>query len=190
MASTLPELEFRTAAEWRRWLARHHGQHAGVWLVFRKKHTGLKSIPYEDAVNEALCFGWIDSLVRRLDEDCYVRKFTPRREGSVWSDINRRRWAALEKAGKLTAAGRRAAPTGKRYDPVVKILAEVEKLPEYIERAFRRNKKAWAFFESLPPNARRMFVLWIHTAKREETRQKRIRESIRHLERGERLGLK
>ncbi len=190
MAPTLPELEFRTSDEWRRWLAGHHAKHVGVWLVFRKKHTSAPSIPYEDAVNEALCFGWIDSLVRRLDDERYARKFTPRRDGSVWSDINRRRWDALEKAGKLAAAGRRAAPTENRYEPVDRILAEVAELPEYIEKAFRRKKKTWRFFESLPPGARRMFVLWIHTAKREETRQKRIRESLARLDRGERLGLK
>jgi len=190
VARTLPELEFATSTEWRRWLARHHAGHGGVWLVFRKKHTGAPSIPYEDAVNEALCYGWIDSLVRRLDQDRYARKFTPRRKGSFWSDINRRRWAALAKAGRLTARGRQAAPTDKAYPSLDPLRVETESLPEYIEQAFRRKKKAWAFFESLPASARRMFVLWIHTAKREETREKRIRESVEHLERGERLGLK
>lgn len=190
MKHTITEIEARTVREWRAWLGRHHEESAGVWLVFHKAHTGVESIPYEDAVREALCFGWIDSLIRRLDEDRYVRKFTPRRKGSRWSAINRRRWQDLEKEGRLESAGRAAAPAGPGYEPVERILSQIGELPGDIEEAFRQSKKAWAFFEGLPPGEKRMFVLWIHTAKREGTRARRIRESIAHLERGERLGMK
>jgi uncharacterized protein YdeI (YjbR/CyaY-like superfamily) len=101
----LPTLDVRRRAAWRRWLARHHASSGGVWLVFHKPHSGAEAIPYEDSVREALCFGWIDSLIKRLDDDRYARKFTPRKPTSKWSDLNRRRWAELEAEGRLTAAG-------------------------------------------------------------------------------------
>ena len=97
----VPTLDIRRRAEWRAWLRENHASSPGVWLVFHKNHTGVESIPYEDSVREALCFGWIDGLIKRLDEERYARKFAPRRPGSRWSDINRRRWAALRKAGTL-----------------------------------------------------------------------------------------
>jgi uncharacterized protein YdeI (YjbR/CyaY-like superfamily) len=115
MAADLNTLELRTRGQWRAWLARHHVSSAGVWLVFRKTHTGRQSIPYEDSVREALCYGWIDSLIKRLDDDRFARKFTPRKPSSKWSDLNRRRWAELKAAGLLAAAGLAAAPTGNRY---------------------------------------------------------------------------
>ncbi len=172
--------------EWRKWLARHYATSPGVWLVFYKEHTGVKSIPYEDAVLEALCFGWIDSLIKRLDDDRYARKFTPRKPTSKWSDINRKRWQKLKAAGLLTAAGLAAAPTGKTYAP----RPVIPELPAYIAKALQSNPKAWSFFQQLAPSYRRHFVIWIDTAKRSETRQKRIRESIALLTAGKKLGLK
>jgi len=154
--------------------------------MFYKDHTGVKSIPYEDSVREALCFGWIDSLIKRLDLDRYVRKFTPRKPASKWSDINRKRWAELKAGGLLTSSGLAAAPTDNTYAPRSTIPA----LPSYVARAFRANSKAWNFFTSLAPGQRRRFVVWIHLAKRAATRQKRIRESIALLEKGKKLGLK
>ncbi len=146
----------------------------------------MKSIPYEDSVREALCFGWIDSLIKRLDDDQYARKFTPRQPGSKWSDINRKRWVELKAAGLLTAAGLAAAPTNNTYAP----RQAIPDLPAYIAKPLKANPKAWSFFEELAPTYRRRFVGWIHTAKRPETRQKRIRESITLLAAGKKLGLK
>src|SRR5215468_6971753 len=108
-------MSFRNRQQWRAWLAKHHASSAGVWLVFYKRHTGVKSIPYEDAVREALCFGWIDSLVKRLDDERYALKVTPRQPTSKWSDPNRKRWAELKEAGQLAAPGLAAAPTDNRY---------------------------------------------------------------------------
>ncbi len=186
MAQSLPILDVGSLREWRGWLVRHHRSSPGVWLVFPKGHTGLKAIAYEDAVCEALCFGWIDSLVKRLDADRYARKFTPRRPSARWSEINRKRWARLEGAGRLEAAGRAASPTGRSYPPA----AAVPELPAYIARGLKPHPNAWRFFRELPPSARRQFVLWIHTARRLETRAKRIRESVALLAAGKRLGLK
>jgi uncharacterized protein YdeI (YjbR/CyaY-like superfamily) len=137
-------------------------------------------------VREALCFGWIDSLVRRLDDDRYVLKVTPRKPTSKWSDINRKRWGELKAAGLLTSAGLAAAPTNNTYAP----RPVIPTMPVYIAKALKANSKAWGFFRKLAPTYRRNFVVWIHTAKRPETREKRIRESIALLAAGKRLGLK
>jgi uncharacterized protein YdeI (YjbR/CyaY-like superfamily) len=154
--------------------------------VFHKAHTGVKSIPYEDTVREALCFGWIDSLIKRLDDNRYALKVTPRQPTSKWSDINRKRWAELKAAGLLTPAGLAAAPTNNTYAP----RPVIPDLPAYIAKALRANSRAWKFFRELAPTYRRHFVVWIHTAKRPETRARRIRESISLLAAGKKLGLK
>lgn len=185
MATELMMLEVGSRQKWRRWLGTHHASSPGVWLVFYKGHTGMRSIAYEDSVREALCFGWIDSLIKRLDEDRYARKFTPRKPASKWSDINRKRWRELKAAGLLTAAGLSAAPTANAYAP-----RAIPDLPGYIAKALKAKPKAWSFFQELAPTYRRHFVSWIHLAKRPETREKRIRESIALLAAGKKLGLK
>src|SRR5690348_6060079 len=114
----MPELitqHFRSRKDWRAWLSKRHASSPGIWLVFYKRHTAQKSIPYEDMVQEALCFGWIDSLIKRLDEDRYAIKVTPRQSTSKWSSLNRKRWAELKAADLLTAAGLAAAPTKNTY---------------------------------------------------------------------------
>src|SRR5882672_11609026 len=105
MTKELMALEVRSRQEWRTWLGKHQATSPGVWLVFYKNHTGVKSIPYEDSVREALCFGWIDSLIKRLDDGRYARKFTPRKRDSKWSTVNRKRYAQLKASGRLMAAG-------------------------------------------------------------------------------------
>lgn len=186
MTSELPTLEVRNRRQWRAWLKKHHASSAGAWLVFHKVHTGMKSMPYEEMVCEALCFGWIDSLIKRLDGDRYAYKVTPRKPTSKWSSLNRKRWNELKAAGLLSPAGLAAAPTGNSYGPK----PVVPTLPGYIAEAFATHAKAWAFFQGLPPRERRNFVVWIHTAKRLETRERRIRESIALLAAGKKLGLK
>jgi uncharacterized protein YdeI (YjbR/CyaY-like superfamily) len=187
MTTELTTLEVRSRQQWRTWLGKHHTSSSGVWLVFYKDHTGVTSIAYEDSVREALCFGWIDSLVKRLDDDRYARKFTPRKPTSKWSDGNRQRWAELEAAGLLTAVGLAQRPTDdNRYAPP----RQIPDLPAYFHKALKANPKAWRCFRELVPGQQRRFVGWIHLAKRPETREKRIRESIALLAAGKRLGLK
>jgi uncharacterized protein YdeI (YjbR/CyaY-like superfamily) len=186
MTPELKTLRVTTRRQWRTWLAKHHTSSPGVWLVFFKAHTGVKSVPYEDMVREALCFGWIDSLVKRLDDDRYAVKVTPRKPASKWSDLNRKRWAELEATGLLTSAGLAAAPTSNTYAP----RPVIPRLPGYIADALKANSSAWRFFRELAPTDRRNFVVWIHTAKRPDTRVRRIRESIALLAAGKKLGLK
>ena len=186
MGAEFMTLQARSRRQWRAWLAKHHMSSPGVWLVVYKAHTGVKSIRYEDTVREALCFGWIDSLIKRLDDDRYALKITPRQPTSERSDINRKRWVELKAAGLLTPAGRAAAPTNNTYAP----RPVIPDLPVYIAEALKAHSKAWEFFRGLAPTYRRHFVVWIHTAKRPETRERRIRESIALLAAGRKLGLK
>jgi uncharacterized protein YdeI (YjbR/CyaY-like superfamily) len=186
MTAQLTTLDVSTRAHWRAWLAKHHATSPGIWLVFHKRHTGVKSLPYEDAVREALCFGWIDSLVKRLDDDRYAIKVTPRQPASKWSALNRKRWTELKTAGLLAPAGLAAPPTENTYAPK----PTIPELPAYFAKAIKVNPKAWKFFKALPPRERRNFVVWVHMAKRPETRDRRLRESLDLLAGGRRLGLK
>jgi uncharacterized protein YdeI (YjbR/CyaY-like superfamily) len=186
MAGNLITLEVRTREKWRQWLAKHYASSPGIWLVRHKQHTGVESMSYEDMVREALCYGWVDSLVKRLDDDRFAIKVTPRKPTSKWSDINRKRWNDLKAAGQLAASGLAAAPTSNRYATK----PTIPRLPTYVAKAFKTNLKAWQHFQTLAPTYQRHFVAWIHTAKRPETREKRIRESIAVLAAGQKLGLK
>src|SRR5262245_45509179 len=151
MARTLITLDVRTREQWRQWLAKHHASSAGIWLVRHEQHTGVKSMPYEDRVREALCFGWVDSLIKRLDDDRYAIKVTPRKPTSKWSDINRRRWDELKAAGLLAAPGLESAPTERRYAPI----PPIPELPAYVAKAFKTNAGAWRNFRALAPTYRR-----------------------------------
>jgi len=186
MTAQLMTLDIRTRRQWRAWLAKHHASSPGIWLVFHKRHTGVKSLRYEDAVREALCFAWIDSLIKRLDDDRYAIKVTPRQPTSKWSAINRRRWRELKAAGLLAPAGLASTPTENTYGPKPMI----PDFPAYIARAIKANPKAWKFFKELARRDRRNFVVWVHMAKRPETRERRLRESLDLLAAGKRLGLK
>jgi uncharacterized protein YdeI (YjbR/CyaY-like superfamily) len=189
-AKPIKTLDLRTRAQWHAWLEKHHPSASEIWLVFHKQHTGKTSIDYEAAVEEALCFGWIDSLVRRLDADRFARKFTPRKPDSRWSDLNRRRYAALAKRGLLREGGRINSPAGKRAYTLRQRRPLNAAVPAYIERAFKANAAAWRFFATLAPSYRRAYVGWIDAAKREETRERRLREAVLRLAKGEKLGLK
>jgi uncharacterized protein YdeI (YjbR/CyaY-like superfamily) len=180
----------RTLDRWRAWLARHHATEAEVWLIFHKRHTGVASIDYGDALDEALCFGWVDSLVKRLDERRYARKFTPRRPESRWSSANRKRYAKLEAEGRLQPPGIARPPTGRSHGPRPPRLEMPSELPEYIQTALRKRPRALRNFEALAPEQQRRYFAWIESAKREETKVRRLQEAIRLLAGGRLLGLK
>lgn len=178
--------------EWRAWLAKNHGRETEIWLVYDKKATGRPRVSYADAVEEALCFGWIDGIAKPIDEERYAQRFTPRREKSNWSEINRRRFAQLVEAGQMTAAGlarrpqrrtaaARSAGAGDRAGDAV---------PAYVRKALAKSPRAQRFFSGLAPSYRRLYVRWIDSAKKEETRQKRLSEAIALLAKRQKLGLK
>src|ERR1700730_2918114 len=129
----------QSVAQWRKWLSQNHATEPEVWLVFHKRHTGQPSIAYEDAVDEALCFGWIDSLIRRLDDARYARKFTPRKADSRWSTANRRRYAELKSSGRMMPAGSNRAPTGRSGDAP---RPSPSKVPQYIQKELKRRPRA------------------------------------------------
>jgi uncharacterized protein YdeI (YjbR/CyaY-like superfamily) len=186
-SKTLKTLDARTPEEWRRWLADHHNSESEVWLVFHKRHTGRASIAYEEAVDEALCFGWVDSLIKRLDDARYARKFTPRKVDSKWSTGNRKRYAQLKASGRLMQAGLNRAPTDRSGDAP---RPSPSKIPRYIQEALRNHPTAWSYFESLAPSYRRMCIGWIDSAKQQETKMRRLEEAIRLLAASKKLGLK
>jgi uncharacterized protein YdeI (YjbR/CyaY-like superfamily) len=179
-----------TAREWRAWLQKHHALESEVWLVFHKQHTGIPSIDYKDALDEALCHGWVDSLIKRLDDDRFARKFTPRKPDSRWSDVNRKRYAELKALGRLKPPGIARAPGDRSSAPKPDRLELPATLPSFIQAAFRKNAAARKHFEALSPAHKRRYVAWILTAKREETQRRRLDEAIKMLSRGEVLGLK
>jgi uncharacterized protein YdeI (YjbR/CyaY-like superfamily) len=187
LSRTLKTLDARTCEQWREWLAEHHESESEVWLVFHKHQTGRPSIAYDDAVDEALCFGWIDSLIKRLDDDRYARKFTPRKPDSRWSTANHKRYAQLKASGRLMPAGLKRAPTDRSYDAP---RPSPSKVPQYIQQALRSRPAAWNYFESLAPSYRRMYIAWIDSAKQQETKTRRLQEAIGLLAAGKKLGLK
>ena len=188
----MKEILFRTQAAWRRWLAANHAREAGLWVIFTKPSSPLQSISYSAALDEALCFGWIDSIIRRIDEHRYARKFTPRKPHSDWSEINKKHVKRLVKQRRMTAAGLKAIERSKRsghwrqrQKPVIPT-----RMPAPFLEALKKNRRARTNYENLPPSERRRFVMWIAMAKRPETREGRIQESMRLLASDQKLGLK
>jgi uncharacterized protein YdeI (YjbR/CyaY-like superfamily) len=178
--------------QWRDWLSKNHTTKAGIWLIFYKKVTSRPTIAYEAAVEEALCFGWIDSIIKKIDATKYARKFTPRSDKSKWSQLNKKRADKMTKEGRMTEIGlakiRIAKKTGlwDRDDrPQISL-----DIPLEFAKALALNKRAKENFEKLAPTYRKHYIGWITVAKRPETKKRRIKESISLLEKGKKLGLK
>ncbi len=181
---------FRSPAELRRWLERNHSKVPELWVGFHKKGSGRASITWPESVDEALCFGWIDGVRYRIDEISYRIRFTPRKPKSVWSNVNVKRVAVLKKLGRMTPAGLAAFA---KADPKKSGIYAYERrnatLGAAHEKRFRANKKAWTFFEAQAPWYRRTTTYWVVSAKREETRLRRLATLIAGSEAGRRLGL-
>jgi uncharacterized protein YdeI (YjbR/CyaY-like superfamily) len=176
---------------WRTWLETHHESKSEVWLVFYKRHTGRPTLSYNDAVEEALCFGWIDGVKRSIDEERYTHRFTPRKPESRWSRLNRERAARMQAAGLMLPAGEQAIRRAKRNGNWEGSEQTIDlSMPGELAQRLRANKQAATFFEGLAPSYQRQFIAWINAAKRPETRERRLTESISLLSRGERLGMR
>jgi uncharacterized protein YdeI (YjbR/CyaY-like superfamily) len=183
-ASKLDALEqvyVPTRAAWRRWLARHHAKSPGIWLVFDKKSSRAERLLYAHAVEEALCFGWVDSLVRPLDHARYVQLFTPRKPKSTWSRSNKERVARLESEGLMAPAGLAAVERAKENGSWTS-LDHVESLvvPDDLAAALAATPGAAANFAAFSPSSRKGYLHWIRMAVRPETRTKRVAEVARH----------
>jgi uncharacterized protein YdeI (YjbR/CyaY-like superfamily) len=167
---------FATAAEWRVWLARHHESATELWVGFHKRGTGRPSITWPESVDHALCFGWIDGVRKSLGPESYVIRFTPRRRGSTWSSVNLRRVEELARLGLMQPAGRaaHAACTEAKSGIYAYEQREHARLTPAEERAFKRNKAAWTFFQAQPAWYRKTATHWVVSAKRETTRASRL----------------
>jgi uncharacterized protein YdeI (YjbR/CyaY-like superfamily) len=181
-----------TRAAWRKWLKENHLSQRGIWFTFYKKHTGKKSITYDDAVEEALCYGWIDSTIKKFDEERYLQKFTPRTNNNQWSAANIKRMKKLIQGKKMTRTGlAKISPAmlNQKIQPVQKTSVPSD-MPQILVEAFKTNPKALAGFNNLAPSYRKIYIKWIMFAKKEETRLKRLNEALSLLETGKKLGLK
>ena len=180
---------FATEADFRRWLADHHDMAGELLVGFWKKNTGRPSIDWPQARDQALCFGWIDGIRKSLGEDAYTIRFTPRRRGSIWSKVNVARFEALKAAGQMTPAGEKAYDDNQGRYGVYSYENALQELTDDETALFRRNPTAWRDWEQRPPGYRRICLHWIASAKKPETRAKRLATLIEDSAAGRKVGV-
>jgi uncharacterized protein YdeI (YjbR/CyaY-like superfamily) len=169
--------------QWRRWLQKNFARREEIWLVFYKKASRKQTVCYEHAVEEALCFGWVDGLKKGLDQECFAFRFTPRKAKSAWSKSNLDRVERLIAAGKMTPAGIAAyRSVGRRDVPPMPT-----EMPTALEETFRKQRAAWTNYQKFPPGYRRVTAGWVASAKKQETQAKRLEKLIEFSARNERI---
>jgi uncharacterized protein YdeI (YjbR/CyaY-like superfamily) len=179
--------------EWRAWLQANYAQVSEIWIIYYKKHTCQPSIPYDIAVEEALCFGWIDSTAKRIDDARYMQRFTPRKDITNWSEPNKVRVRKLIAERRMTEAGLSkisAEVLAECAQPQAPRTKKVLAVPPYFKKALAADKRAWENFNKLAPSYKRQYVEWVASAKREETRAKRLEETKELLSQNKKLGMK
>ncbi|MFN8383169.1 MAG: YdeI/OmpD-associated family protein [Anaerolineales bacterium] len=183
----LPTLPFESKKKWTDWLAKQYDKSAGVWLKIAKKGSGIPSVTYQEALDVALCYGWIDGQKGSFDEKYFLQKFTPRRPKSIWSKINVEKAERLIASGEMKPTGLKAVEAAKQDGRWAAAYASQKNIvmPVDFQSALKKNKKAMAFFETLTGSRRYSFLFRIETAKKAETRAKRIHQFVEMLERGE-----
>jgi len=193
----LEQLFFKNNVAFRNWLKKNHNKSAGIWMIFYKKHIKKESLYYKEALDVALCYGWIDSTVKRLDDERYIQKFTPRNNTKTWSEVNKRKVNELIRKGLMTEAGLKKIDiylkTGKvDWEIKENVVKEINKfnIPDYILKEFSKNEPALTIFNKLAPSHKKQYILWITNAKKPETIKKRLEESIVLLKDNKKLGLK
>lgn len=182
---------FKNRAEWREWLEKHHDKESEIWLVYYKKHCSKESIQYGEAVEEALCYGWIDSKVKRIDGERYMQKYTPRQDKSNWSQSNKRRVERLIKKGRITPAGIAVVEIAKKngsWNRLDDIEMELV-IPDDLTEAFAENDIAKKFFDGLASSYRKQYLWWLKSSKKQATRQKRLLAIVERCERGVKPGM-
>lgn len=186
-------LHAESRGEWREWLEKNHDRQNEIWLVFFKKQIGKTQISYDDAVEEALCFGWIDSIIQNVNSEKYARKFTRRKNNSKWSALNKKRVAKMVREGKMTESGLAALNFTDTEDDYGRTAERAQRdlvPPPFFERTLKQNQQAWDNFQALAPSYRRNYIGWIAAAKTEDTRNRRLKEAITLLAKNEKLGMK
>ena len=180
---------FATPAEFRRWLARHHARETELWVGYHKKGTGTPSMTWPESVDEALCVGWIDGIRKSIDADRYMIRFTPRRKHSIWSAVNTKRAQELIDEGRMRPAGRAAfeARTEEKTGVYAFEQREEAQLDVASAALFKRERAAWAAFSAMPAGYRRTAIFWVTSARREETRARRLATLIADSAAGRRL---
>ena len=165
--------------EWRKWLEQNHAKENNTWLIMYNKSSGIPTLSNEEAVEEALCFGWIDSKANKRDSESKYQYFAKRKPKSAWSKINRDRVTKLKKAGKMTPAGQAMIDLAKKSGTWT-ALEDIDSItiPSDLQTALMRNKTAMKNFEAFPPSSKKIILLWISTAKKHETRQQRIEQTV------------
>jgi uncharacterized protein YdeI (YjbR/CyaY-like superfamily) len=188
-SADLPILPFENKKKWQTWLAKEHAKSTGVWLKIRKKDSGIPSITYEEALDVALCYGWIDGQKKGFDDKYWLQKFTPRGPKSIWSKINTEKAEQLIASGQMKPGGLKAIESAKRDGRWESAYASQKNIavPEDFQVALAKHKKALAFFASLNSANRYAILFRIHNAKKPETRAKRIQQFVEMLERGEKI---
>jgi uncharacterized protein YdeI (YjbR/CyaY-like superfamily) len=176
-------LEFRDRLAWRSWLEKHHGTESEAWIAIQKKGSELPAMTLDEAVEEALCYGWIDGQLRSRDEQAYLLRFSPRRRNSVWSMSNIQRVEKLLRSGAMREAGlievRRAKESGRWQAAMDR--ERPEEIPPELVAALRQKKGAIAAYRGLPDSKKKQYVYWIQSAKRDQTRRKRIEEIVKRV---------
>ena len=179
---------FASPARFRRWLEKHHGTETALWVGFHKKGSGTPSITWPESVDQALCFGWIDGVRKRIDETRYTIRFSPRKTSSNWSTINIARVRALSEQGVMKPAGLKAfAAREEKRSGVYAYENRPKALDAPCAKQLRRDKAAWDFFQAQPPGYRKLAAWWVMSAKKEETRQKRLARLIADSAAGKRI---
>ena len=183
----LPIKRFANQTAWKRWLGAHHASSSGIWMAIAKNGSGLASVSYADAIDGALCYGWIDGQKQKLDECRWLQKFTPRGKRSIWSEINRAKAEKLIACGEMKAPGAKAIAAAKKEGRWDRAYASQRAItvPDDLASALRRNPKAQAFFDELNSANRYAILFRIHAAKKPETRERRLRKFVTMLEKHE-----
>jgi uncharacterized protein YdeI (YjbR/CyaY-like superfamily) len=192
MKEPLKRQFFQGREDWRAWLAENYATAQEIWLVIHKKHMAKAGLTYVEALEEALCFGWIDGILKRIDDEKHTIRFSPRRKNSIWSEQNKKRVGRLIEEGQMTEAGQARIEEAKANGQWEKaaVREDVTVVPPELTAALAGNTQARENFEKLAPSYRRQFIYWVGIAKHDETRRKRVAECVRLLARNERLGPK
>ncbi len=180
---------FKNVKEWHSWLEKNHDKEKEIWVIFYKKHTGKKGISYQEAVDEAICFGWIDGKLKRINNEKHKIRFSPRGEKSVWSKINKDKAEKLIKEGRMKDAGYKMIEKAKKAGLWQKAYTNknLEKMPSDLKKALNKNKTALKNFNKFSNSYKNMFIGWVINAKKDDTRKRRIQQVLKKSEKNMKL---